>query len=142
MLRGLAADVEEVWTHVCGLFAGLEPPAPDSPLATAHSFAAELDRRVAAFAGWIDSPGFPAAVRSRRAEFRLGAERLAVAARRLSAATGRRRVDELIERATEALDQASRLLNLAMEGVLRDVALRLDQLHLPGEPRPEPGTTG
>lgn len=134
MLRGLAADVEDVWTHVRGLFADLAPPGADSPLAAAHAFATELDRRVAAFAGWVDSPGFPAAGRSRRAEFRLAAERLALAAHRLSAATERRRVDELIERATEALDQASGLLHRAIEGVLRDVALRLDQLDLPGEP--------
>jgi hypothetical protein len=126
---------------VRGLFADLDPPAPDSPLAMAHLFATELDRRAAAFGEWVESADFPAVARSRHAEFRAGAERLSAAARRLSAATERRRVDELIERAAEALDQASLCLDVATEGVLRDVALQLGQLRMPPGPRCDAGPT-
>ena len=131
-LRGLAADLDALMTHVRGVFADLEPPAPDSPLGTAHTFAVELDRRVAAFRTWVDADSFPAAGRAHRAEFRAAADRLAASARRLLAATETRRVDELIERATEALGQGSLYLNAAMAGVMEDIAVELQRLGVPG----------
>jgi hypothetical protein len=128
MLRGIGADLRAVGTHVSRLLSDLSPPPPGAPLATAHAFATGLARNAAAFLTWVESSGFPATARSRRTEFRAGAERLAVAARRLSAATEQRRVDELVERATEALCQASRSLDAATQGVLSDVTLQLQSL--------------
>jgi hypothetical protein len=131
VLRGLAADLDAVGSHVGDLCSDLDTPTPGSPLAAAHTFARELARRAATFLEWVESPGFPDIARARHAEFRAGAERLVVAARRVSAATEQRRVDELIERATEALDQASRSLDAATQGTLRDVTAQLQALGVP-----------
>jgi hypothetical protein len=139
-LRRLAADLDDLMTHVSGVFAGLEPPAPDTPLATAHAFAADLDRRVAAFRSWVESDSLPEAGRVHRAEFRIAAEHLAASARRLSAATEMRRVDELIERASEALGQGSLYLDAAMMGVLADITVELRQLGVPGPASLHPPT--
>jgi hypothetical protein len=121
MLRDIAADLHAVGDHVSRLLSDLSPPRPGAPLAAAHAFATGPARNTAAFLTWVESSSFPAMARGRSAEFRAGAERLAVAARRLSAATEQRRVDELVERATEALCQASRSLDAATQGVLSDV---------------------
>ena len=139
-LRRLAADLDDLMTHVRGVFEGLEPPAPDTPLGTTHAFDADLDRRVAAFRSWVELESLPDAGRVHRAEFRVAAEHLAASARRLSAATETRRIDELIERATEALGQGSLYLNAAMMGVLTDITVASRQLGVPGPVSQHPPT--
>jgi hypothetical protein len=130
-LRALATDLDSLLTHARAIFADLAPPAPDSPLGVAHAFAAEFDRRVTAYRSWVESDSFPAAARAHRADFRAAADHLAASARRLAAATETRRVDELIERASEALTQGSLYLNAAMAGVLGDMAVELQRLGAP-----------
>jgi hypothetical protein len=126
-LRGISVDLDAMGKHVSQLSSDLELPGAGSPLAAVHAFATELDRRAGAFLTWVESPAFPATGCSHRAEFRAGAEHLVATARRLAVATERRRVDELIERATETLGQASQWLNRAVEGVLRDVTFHLQK---------------
>jgi hypothetical protein len=127
VLRGIAADLDTVGAHIDQLCSNLDPPKPGSPLADAHAFAIELEERGGAFLAWVDSAHFPAAVRDHHDEFRAGAERMLAAGRRLAAATERRRVDEFIERATEALQEAAASLTSATQAVMRDLMKALGE---------------
>jgi hypothetical protein len=62
-------------------------------------------RERAGFLVWVDSPEFPAIAAQQRDRFRTARDRLITSARRLGGATERCRVDELIERASEAMQQ-------------------------------------
>ena len=71
-------------------------------------------------------PAFPPIAAPRRDQFRTAAGRLLTSGRSLAAATERRRVDELIERAAEAMQQADEQFLRASAGVMRDVQQQFD----------------
>jgi len=84
---------------------GLMPLPSGSPLVAAHAYATELEERAAGFLTWVDSPSFLAIAAEQRDRFRTAGGRLLTSAHRLAAATEWRRVDELIERAGEAMQR-------------------------------------
>ncbi|MDB5068045.1 MAG: hypothetical protein JWM18_4479 [Chloroflexi bacterium] len=120
-LRAMAGDLEKLAGRTRRLLEGLRPPPTGSPLAVAHAYAITLQARAADFLAWVDSPAFPPIAARRRDQFRTAAGRLLTSGRRLAAATERRRVDELIERAAEAMQQADEQFLRASAGVMRDV---------------------
>ena len=125
-LRAIAGDLEELGGRTRGLLEGLRPPPSGSPLAVAHAYATSLQERAAAFLAWVDSPDFPLVAAQRRDQFRTATGRLLTSGRRLAAATESRRVDELIERAGEAMQQATEQFLRANAGVMRDVQQQFD----------------
>jgi hypothetical protein len=125
-LRAMARDLETLAGRTRGLLEGLRPPPAGSPLAVAHTYATTLQARAADFLAWVDSPDFPPIAVRRRHQFRTAAGRLLTSGRRLAAATERRRVDELIERAAEAMQQAGVQFVRASAEVMRDVQQQFD----------------
>jgi hypothetical protein len=93
-----------------------------------RGWTAELEARAVGFLAWVDSPEFPTIAAQQRDRFRTAGNRLVTSARRLGVATERRRVDELIERAGEAMQQAGVLFRRAHEGVLRDAQVQMEAL--------------
>jgi hypothetical protein len=122
----MAGDLEELARRARAIVAGLMLPELGSPLEMAHTYARALEDRALAFLDWVDSSSFPAIAVPHRDRFRTAAGRLQTSGRRLAAATERRRVDELIERAAEAMQQADVLLRRAVDAVMRDVQGQLD----------------
>jgi len=76
----------------------------------------------------VDSADFPAVAVQRRDQFRTAAGRLLTCGRRLAAATESRRVDELVERAGEAMQQAAEQFLRANASVMRDAQRQFDAL--------------
>jgi hypothetical protein len=125
-LCAMAGDLEELAGRTRRLLEGLLPPPSGSPLTVAHAYATSLQERAAAFLAWVESPDFPPVAARRRDQFRTATGRLLTSGRRLAAATERRRVDELIERAGEAMQQANEQFVRATDGVMRDVQQEID----------------
>jgi len=125
-LRAMAGDLEELAGRTRRLLEGLLRPPSGSPLTVAHAYAISLQDRALDFLSWVDSQDFPPVAMQRRDQFRTAAGRLLTSGRRLAAATERRRVDELIERAGEAMQQAAEQFLRANTGVMRDVQRQFD----------------
>jgi hypothetical protein len=124
----MAGELEELARGTRALVEGLMPPPSGSPLEAAHAYATELEERAAAFLAWVDSASFPSVAVGQRDRFRTAAGRLLISARRLAAATERRRVDELIERAGEAMQQAGALFAKANAAVMRDLQVEVTRI--------------
>ena len=127
-LRQIAGEFEELARRTRALAEALPPPPLGVPLSVAHAYATELEERAGAFIAWVDSPGFPDIAAGQRDRFRTAAARLATCGRRLGAATERRRVDELIERADEAMQQSGVLFAKANAAVMRDVQAQVQAI--------------
>jgi hypothetical protein len=125
-LRAMAGDLEEMAGRTRGLLEGLIPPPSGSPLTVAYAYATSLQERAAAFLAWVDSADFPPVAVRKRDQSRTATGRLLTSGRRLAAATVHRRVDELIERAGEAMQQATEQFLRANAGVMRDVQQQFD----------------
>jgi hypothetical protein len=122
----MADDLDELARRTRALVEDLLPPPSGSPLDAAHTYATELEERAAAFIAWVDSSSFPAVAVTQRDRFRTAAGRLLTSSRRLGAATESRRIDELIERAGEAMQQAGTLFTRAHVAVLRDLQAQIE----------------
>ena len=127
-LRDMAGDLEELARRTRALAEALPPPPLGVSLSVAHAYATELEEQSAAFLAWVDSTSFPAVAVGQRDRFRTAAGRLLTSARRLGAATERRRVDELIERAGEAMQQAGGLFAKANAAVMRDLQAQIEAM--------------
>ena len=127
-LRAMAAGLEDLGRRTRSLAEALPPPPLGVPLSMAHAYATELEERSAAFLAWVDSASFPSVAAGQRDRFRTAAGRLLTSARRLGAATERRRVDELIERAGEAMQQAGALFAKANAAVMRDLQAQVEAI--------------
>jgi hypothetical protein len=132
-LRAMADDLERLAVVTRGILEGVAPPPLRASLGAAHAYARELEARAAGFLAWVDSPDFPAIAAQQRDRFRTAGGRLMTSARRLGVATERRRVDELIERADEAMQQAGVLFRRAHEGVLRDAQVQTEAMVRDGQ---------